>query len=136
MNYYAKVDAQGDVVEFPYSDLMREINRRARDTVIPEDAVEVDMTSRKPTGLKWYQGMWYDQVQREGDAYVLTYRVAEKKWSTPEEKRNNLATLIRMAQQEIDKLTDTEAKEANLAVLDTINVNDETTYDNYHNLTV
>lgn len=135
MKVYAKIDAEGNVIEFPYRELTKPA-LQGRNSEVPEDAVEVDTTSRKPTGLKWYQGIWYDQVEREGDSYVLEYTVAEKKWSTPEEKKNTLATLIRMAKTKIDTLTDKEAKEANLAVLETINVNDETTYDNYHNLTV
>ena len=132
MNTYAQIDSEGNVVTFPYHDAINLLPNQD----LPEDAVVVDTQSQKPTGLKWYQACWHDRVEREGENYVVYYTTGEKKWANPEEKKKTLNTLIRMDKMDIQKLQDEDAKTANLAVLDTIDVDDETTYDNYHNLTI
>lgn len=135
MNTYAKIDENGDVIEFPYR-LIIENPIAPNEDEIPEDAVLVDTLTNRPTGLMWYQGAWFDTVERDGDNYVVTYTTGEKRWANDEEKKKTLETLIRMAKMDINKLQDEDAKASNLAVLDTIDVNDTSTYDNYHNLTL
>ena len=130
MSIYVKVDDQGNVIEFPYRQAM---NLRPHQS-LPADAVKVDTTSKKPTNVKWYEGLWFDRVEKEGDSYVLYYRKDEKKWSSPDVKKETLRTLIRMARLDIDKLQDDNEKLKKLAVLDSIDVENPVTYDNYHNL--
>lgn len=132
MKYYAKVDSNGNVVEFPY----RQLVRLMPGATIPEDAVEVDTETQKPTDLKWYEAVWYNEIARTGDTYVASYTRGEKKWASVEEKKKTLSNLIEMAKQRIKLLQDANKKATALAVLDTINVEDEQTYDNYHNLGV
>jgi hypothetical protein len=124
---YVKVDEQGNVLEFPYR--FRDLRK------VPEDAVKCDTVSQKPT-VKWYEGLWYDRVEKEGDKYVVYYTIGLKKYSSVDEKKKTLAVLI--AQAKVDsaanlssgKITQ-EQHDDNMKILDDINVDDETTYDSF-----
>lgn len=130
MSVYVKVDGQGNVLEFPYR--IRDIRN------IPEDAVKCDTVSQKPK-VKWYQGLWYDRVEKDGDNYVVYYTIGLKKYSSEQEKKQVLTTLI--AQSTIDsqrslnsgRITQ-EQYDNNMSILASVDVNDESTYDNYDNL--
>ena len=132
MKTYAKVDSEGNVIQFPYREAM---NLRPIQT-LPEDAVEVDTRSQKPQNLKWYEGIWYDRVERQGSNYVVFYRKGEKKWSSPDDKKNTLRTLVKMARMDVDKLEDDNEKKSKHAILDSIDPEDPNTYDDYHKLGV
>jgi hypothetical protein len=130
MSVYVKVDGQGNVLEFPYR--IRDIRN------IPEDAVKCDTVSQKPK-VKWYQGLWYDRVEKDGDNYVVYYTIGLKKYSSEQEKKQVLTTLI--AQSTIDsqrslnsgRITQ-EQYDNNMSILASVDLNDESTYDNYDNL--
>jgi hypothetical protein len=127
---YAKVDEQGNVLEFPY---------RFRDfRKVPDDAVKCDTQSQKPT-VKWYEGLWHDRVEKEGEQYVVYYTVGLKKYSSVDEKKQTLRILVSQARVDSQNSLsagkiDSAQHDANIAILDAINVDDETTYDSYNDI--
>lgn len=132
MKKYAKIDSEGNVLQFPYREAM---DLRPNQS-LPADAVEVDALSQRPQDLKWYEAIWYDTVENQNGTYVVTYIRDEKKWSSPNEKKATLLNLIAMAKIDIEKLQDETLKASQLEILNTIDANDPNTYDNYHNLSV
>jgi hypothetical protein len=88
---YAKIDESGQVVQFPYRLKPNEERN------LPTDAVEVDTTTNRLTELKWYEGMWYDQINKVGDTYQVTYKKGLKKYSSDQEKKKVLAILVKDA---------------------------------------
>jgi hypothetical protein len=132
---YAKINEAGEVLQFPYR------LRPNEERNIPADVVRVDTTTNKLSGLKWYEGMWYDQVVRVGDAYQVTYTKGLKKYSSEQEKKQVLTTLIADAKMknttalQNDNITQ-EQHDSNVTILNSINVDDETTYDLYNTITL
>ncbi len=131
MPVFAKIDENGDVLEFPY----RVLDMRR----MPADAVLCNSQVKKPTNVKWYEGLWYERVEREGDEYVVYYIKKPKKFFSEDEKKNTLKTLIAQAINDSERALSEqkitfEQHNANLEVLHTIDVDDESTYDNYHNI--
>ena len=127
---YAKVDEQGNVLEFPYR--FRDLRK------VPDYAVECDIQSQKPT-VKWYEGLGHDRVEKEGDQYVVYYTVGLKKYSSDAEKKQTLCVLVSQARVDSQNnlaagKIDSTQHEANIAILDAINVDDETTYDSYNDI--
>ena len=129
---YVKVDEQGNVLEFPYrfQDLRK----------VPEDAVKCDTSSQKPT-VKWYEGLWYDRVEKEGDNYVVYYTIGPKKYSSLDEKKQTLTILVAQAKIDsernllLDKITQEQHYE-NIQILNSIDVNDDATYDSFDTITL
>jgi hypothetical protein len=127
---YAKIDENGNVLEFPY--------RIERLREVPSDAVEVDSQSQKPS-TKWYQGLWYDRVEKEGDKYVLYYTIGNKKYQSDQHKKETLSLLLKQAQENnqkalnASKITE-EVYQNNISIIESVNVNDESTYDNFDGL--
>jgi len=81
---YAKIDEQGNVVEFPYITDRLGGAKEFRD--IPADAVEVDTTSLRPA-VSWNQKLMHDAViKNEDGTYALTF-TTEVKFSTFEDKQ-------------------------------------------------
>jgi hypothetical protein len=130
---YAKIDESGEVLQFPYRLKPNEERN------VPSDVVKVDTKTNRLTGLKWYEGMWYDQVIRVGDTYQVTYKKDLKKYSSDEEKKQTLRILVSQARVDSQNSLsagkiDSAQHDANIAILDSINVDDETTYDLYNNI--
>jgi len=132
---YAKIDESGEVLQFPYRLKPNEERN------IPGDVVKVDTITNKLTGLKWYEGMWHDQINRVGDTYQVTYKKGLKKYSSTEEKKQVLKTLVADAKvkntTELQKANITqEQHDNNLAILNSVDVEDESTYDLYNTITL
>ena len=132
---YAKIDESGQVVQFPYR------LKKNEERNLPTDVVEVDTTTNKLTELKWYEGMWYDQINKVGDTYQVTYKKGLKKYSSDQEKKQVLAILVKDAKtknaSELQKSNITqEQHDSNLAILNSVDVNDESTYDLYNTITL
>jgi hypothetical protein len=70
---YAKIDENGDVVEFPY----RAAINLLHNTEIPADAVKVDMYSNKPN-VSWKQIARVTNVTKSGEFYVANFEVADR----------------------------------------------------------
>jgi hypothetical protein len=127
---YAKIDENGNILEFPY--------RIERIREVPSDAVEVNRNSKRiPT--KWYQSLWYDRVEKENDEYVLYYRVGEKLYRSPEHKKECLTLLLKQARENNEKALQSskiteEVYQNNISIIESVNVNDESTYDNFDGL--
>lgn len=128
---YAKIDSEGNVIEFPIS---------ARNFQQLDDSyVELDTYKFKPKDLKWYQGAWYESVEKVDDTYCVRYRIGNKKFSSDEEKENVFKYFIeakrgknqlRYDNNQITK----EQYAANLAILDSIKTNDPSFYDDLEKL--
>lgn len=130
---YVKVDGEGNVLEFPYHFGPRVLE-------VPDDARPVDTSSQKiPT--KWYESLWYDYVERQGDNYVVHYTKGLKKYANDAEKKNTLSILIRDANiknAELlkDGIIEQSVFDSNKQILDSINVDDESTYDLYDTISL
>lgn len=130
---YAKINESGEVLQFPYRLKPNEERN------IPSDVVKVDTTTNRLTGLKWYEGMWYDQVNKVGDTYQVTYTKGPKKYSSDDEKKQVLTTLVAEAKvknsSELQKNNITqEQHDQNLVILNSIDVDDVDTYDLYNTI--
>lgn len=83
---YAKIDEQGNVIEFPY----RDVDRQAE---IPADAVIVDSNTNRPEN-EWELKLFYDGVFQSSDgSYVLNYR-QEPRFSTFEGKAGRFRDMV------------------------------------------
>jgi hypothetical protein len=129
--FYAKIDSSGQVTKFPYRLTRDEENN------IPADVVEVDTRTNRIPDLKWYEGMWYDQVIKVGGTYQVTYTKGLKKYSTDQDKKQTLSILVRDAllkntsELQNGNITE-ETYQSNIAILNSIDIDDETTYDLYN----
>lgn len=132
---YAKINEAGEVVQFPHRLGPNEERN------IPADVVKVDTTTNKLSGLKWYEGMWYDQVIKVGGAYQVTYTKGLKKYSSDQEKKQVLLLLVadaktkNAASLQNGNITQ-EQHDTNLAILNAVDVNDDSTYDLYNTITL
>jgi hypothetical protein len=130
---YAKIDSNGDVIQFPYR-----LNPR-EERNIPSDVVKVDTTTNKLTGLKWYEGMWYDEVIRVGNTYQVTYTKGLKRYSSNQEKVQVLSSLIANAREKNTSQLQNgnisqEQHDTNAAILNSVVLNDESTYDLFNTI--
>ena len=87
---YAKIDSQGNAVEFPYRELSMPDFRPEQE--IPADAVEVDTQTNRPAD-EWDKKLFYDNVEKIGDTYILNYRI-EERFSNPEDRVNRFRQLV------------------------------------------
>lgn len=130
MRTLARVDTDGNVIEFPY--------RVGHLRAMPNDAVVCDTELRKQP-VKWYQALWYDRVEKEDGNYVVYYRVGTKKFSSDAEKSNVLSYFVNLGKENSNaalqegKITQ-EQHASNIALLDAIVVEDSDTYDKYHDI--
>jgi hypothetical protein len=130
-NMYARIDTNGDVVEFPVSlNKLREVE---------SEVVEVDIRKYKPSNLKWYQGAWWDNVVREDDKYFAKYRIDTKKFTSSEERESVFAYFVEYYRGKNEyrfneKLITEEQYNANLVILNGIDVKDESMSDEFDKL--
>lgn len=127
---YAKVDLNGDVIEFPCISIDDENSIY----------VEVDDYKLKPEKFKWYQSIWYDSVQREDDKYYAVYRIDNRKFTDAKEKKEVFKFFIEASRGKNQKRYDDggitkEVYDANLAILENIDVNDPASDDDLEKLT-
>lgn len=122
----AKVDSNGDVVKFP-------VYIRGLQPVL-QNHVFVDTQSRFPNDLKWHEGAWWDGIERDGDKYIMNYRVGEKYAPNSIEKKEafqRVFTEKRFVNQLLfdnEKITK-EKFDSNNLKLDMTNPDDEETYE-------
>jgi len=86
---YAKIDEQGNVLEFPYR-----INEIARITnqVLPTDVIEVDSETLKPN-TSWNEKLLYDNLVNNSGVYQLSYTVSNR-FDTTEQKKKAITGLV------------------------------------------
>lgn len=93
---YAKIDDQGNVLEFPY-DFERTIEfMQTRE--VPTDAVEVDIVSNRPN-VAWDEVYDINEVIIEGDAYVATFTTRDR-FTNDDDKLKGITTLKRIQTQQ------------------------------------
>jgi hypothetical protein len=130
-NMYARIDADGNVLEFPV------VLKNYRET--EENIVKVDTEKNKPKDLKWYQAAWYDNAVKDGEEYVANYTIGDRKFSSVEESSLSFKYFIEMykGKNELRYKEESITKEqydANLTVLNSINVEDRNCYDDFDKL--
>ncbi len=128
---YAKIDDLGNVIEFPFKDISR--------NVVNKNIVEVDDITYKPSNLKWYQAAWYDVVEKIEEKYFIKYRIENKKFNDDEEKKQCFSYHIEMYRGKNKKRYEEqeitlEQYESNNVILDNINLNEEKCYDDVYKL--
>jgi len=105
---YAKIDENGDVIEFPYND-----RRLRRNEELLENIVEVDAQTNKPT-VKWDQKIYHDRVERMGDGtYVLHYQNPVPKFDSPEKRSENITALKKQKESLNQRLFNARMKTLN-----------------------
>jgi len=106
---YAKINEEGNVVEFPYRDLSRPDFLPEQE--LPADAVEVDTETNRPQDA-WDKKLFYDNVEKMGDKYVLNYRI-EERFSTHEDKVNRFKDMVEKKRIENDDWLEKKTAELN-----------------------
>jgi len=98
---YAKIDKQGNVLEFPYNFVSEEI---------PDNAVEVDTTTNL-SNMSWDTVQEFDEVVLESGTYIMTFTTrdrysnsAEKLKAIKELKLSKMNQNDRELFQKIDQL--------------------------------
>ena len=86
---YAKIDEQGNVLEFPYriDEIVRITNQ-----VLPTDVIEVDSETLKPN-TSWNEKLLYDNLVNNSGVYQLSYTVSNR-FDTTEQKKKAIAVLV------------------------------------------
>jgi len=86
---YAKIDEQGNVLEFPYriDEIVRITNQ-----VLPTDVIEVDSETLKPN-TSWNEKLLYDNLVNNNGVYQLSYAVSNR-FDTTEQKKKAIAVLV------------------------------------------
>ena len=92
---YAKINDQGEVLEFPYLPAENPF------IAVSDSMVEVDVTTNKPD-VSWDEVYYYDQVLVSGDSYVATFTTSSR-YSTDEERLKGIISLKLMRTQENDR---------------------------------
>ena len=100
---YAKINDQGEVLEFPYLPAGNPY------IDVPNNMVEVDVTTNKPD-VSWDEVYYYDQVVVSGDSYVATFTTSSR-YSTDEERLKGITSLKLMRTQENDRTFNYKATE-------------------------
>lgn len=82
--HYAKVDSEGNIIEFPY----RVLDLRNQTEELPEDVVEVDTATNRPD-TNWDEVLQYGEIDVVDGNYVLSYNVVDRfaRFETEEEKQ-------------------------------------------------
>jgi hypothetical protein len=122
---YAKIDSEGNVIKYP-------VRIRPLQPLLG-NLVEVDLITRKPENLKWYESIWYDGIERVDDKYIMNYRIGELFDPNSQEKRERFQQVVGslriknmyMFDQE---LITKEKFDSNNLKLDMTNPEDEQTY--------
>ena len=96
---YAKIDDQGNVLEFPYNFERTMEFMQTRE--VPADAVEVDIASNRPS-VAWDEVYDIDEVIIEGDAYVATFTTRDR-FTTDEDRLKGITVQKRMQVQQNDR---------------------------------
>lgn len=128
---FAKIDKEGNVIQFPV--------RVPPLQTIPDDFVDVNISLRKPTGLKWYQSAWWNTVEKIDDKYVVNYVVGDSYPPNSIEKKKAFQKHVESLRRKINEylfagdITQEQA-EGNNYILDIVNPDDETTYDKIEEL--
>ena len=95
---YAKIDEQGNVLEFPY-DFERTVEfMQTRE--VPADAVEVDTLSNRPD-VAWDEVYDIDEVIIEGGVYTATFTTRDR-FANDEDKLKGIMNLKRIHVQQND----------------------------------
>ena len=86
---YAKIDEQGNVLEFPYriDEIVRITNQE-----LPTDVIEVDSETLKPNA-NWDEKLLYDNLVNNSGVYQLSYTVSNK-FDTTEQKKKAITGLV------------------------------------------
>lgn len=81
---YAKIDSQGNIVEFPVRnyDLFNMISSES----LPDDIVEVDSNTNMPQ-TTWNQILKYDGIENINGNYILNYAVSERYFDFDDKKK-------------------------------------------------
>lgn len=122
---YAKIDSDGNVIKYP-------VRIRPLQPVLG-NLVEVDTISRKPENLNWNQSIWYDNIERVDDKYIMNYRIGELFEPNSQEKRERFQQVVRALRLKniymFDQELITQEKfDSNNLKLDMTNPEDEQTY--------
>lgn len=91
---YAKVDEQGTVLDFPY-------RFDERLGTVPDDAVEVDVTTNLPS-VSWDQVYDYVGVEKNGTEYMATFSVRDR-YTNAADKLKGITTLKRVKSNQNEK---------------------------------
>ena len=97
---YAKIDEQGNVLEFPY-DFERTVEFM-QNREVPTDAVEVDIETNRPD-VSWDEVYNYADVEVVDGAYVATFTTRDR-YATTEDKLKGITTLKRIHIQHNDRV--------------------------------
>ena len=100
---YAKINDQGEVLEFPYLPAGNPF------IAVSDSMVEVDVTTNKPD-VSWDEVYHYDQVVISGDSYIATF-ITSSRYSTDEKRLKGITSLKLMRTQENDRTFNYKATE-------------------------
>ena len=96
---YAKIDDQGNVLEFPY-DFERTVEfMQTRE--VPADAVEVDVETNRPD-VSWDEVYNYADTEVVDGAYIATFTTRDR-YATAEDKLKGITTLKRVELAQNDR---------------------------------
>lgn len=96
---YAKIDDQGNVLEFPYD--FEATPEFMQNREVPTDAVEVDVEANKPD-VSWDEVYNYADVEVVDGAYVATFTTRDR-YTTAEDKLKGITTLKRVELAQNDR---------------------------------
>jgi len=105
---YARINENGDIVEFPIPNL--DI-LRFRES-IPDDVIEVDTETNKPS-VTWDKTLLYDGIENINGSYILNYTITER-FSNFEDKRKCVQNLITQYNKQNEAKFNSLVKEINL----------------------
>lgn len=103
---YAKIDDQGNVVEFPYNFDSSVEFRQTKE--VPADAVEVDVETNKPD-VSWDEVYDYDGTEVVNGAYVASF-IVRSRYSTDEDMLKGINTLKRIESTQNDRIFTARSK--------------------------
>jgi hypothetical protein len=85
---YAKIDENGNVIEFPLSPFLPKID------INSSDIVEVDTEANKPHST-WNTNLYYDGIENIDGRYVLKYKTSER-YSDFDSKKKAIEELVNL----------------------------------------
>lgn len=94
---YARIDNDGNVIEFPVLDSTLQFPNQT----IPSDIVEVDVETNKPQ-TTWNKILKYDNIENVGGSYILSY-IIEDRFSNIEDKKKFIKNLIKQYSDQNEK---------------------------------
>lgn len=89
---YAKIDSQGNVIEFPV--FSEDPISLLPNKPLPSDWVEVDTETNKPKP-SWNIRLDYDRIERVGDKYILNY-ISSEQYLDFESKKAGITHLLKI----------------------------------------